>query len=314
MRTDLSGNRLAVRENRERLVRGLGWFSIGLGAVELLFPRAVSALIGVRPRPRLIQLLGLRELAAGLGILRQPDTRPFIKARVIGDAMDLGLLGTAAFSRHTKMGRWAFAVGSVAGVTALDYLCHQDLQSRPEPQTREFGVHPEVIHLRRSLIVNRPPEELYQVWRDFRNLPRFMHNVVSIQEREDHKWHWITQGPAGLRVEWDAEISQDRPKELIAWRSLPNGDVEHAGSVRFERAPGGRGTVVRVEMQYRPPAGRAGNLVARLLGKSPELQVRADLLRFKQLVETGEIARTEGQPAGRSRSTSRKYDDLIRAT
>jgi uncharacterized membrane protein len=100
---------------------------------------------------------------------------------------------------------------------------------------------------------------------------------------------------------------------MISWRSLPNADVESAGSVRFEPATGGRGTVVRVEMHYRPPAGKAGAWIAKLMGQSPEKQIAVDLLRFKQIAETGEIARTDGQSAGRQRSTSRKYDDLIRA-
>jgi uncharacterized membrane protein len=123
----------------------------------------------------------------------------------------------------------------------------------------------------------------------------------------------VAKGPAGSRVEWDAEMSEDIPNQLIAWRSLAGADVDSAGSVRFEPATGGRGTIVRVDMHYRPPAGKAGAWIAKMLGQSPEKQLAVDLRRFKQMVETGEIARTEGQPAGRMRSTSRKYDDLIRA-
>src|SRR5207248_4097226 len=117
----------------------------------------------------------------------------------------------------------------------------------------------------------------------------FMRHVVSVSNTGDGRWHWIAKGPAGLRVEWDAEVVEDRPNELISWRSLPDSDVDHSGSVRFERAPGGRGTIVRVELTYRPPAGQLGVGVAKLFGGSPEQQIAGDLRRFKQLVETGEI-------------------------
>jgi len=124
--------------------------------------------------------------------------------------------------------------------------------------------------------------------------------------------HWIAKGPVGTDVEWDAEIVTDKPNEVISWRSLDGADVKQAGAVRFERAPGGRGTVVRVKLQYRPVGGKLGSAVAKLMGKDPEKQIKIDLYRLKQELETGEIARTEGQPAGRSKSTSRKYDDLVR--
>jgi uncharacterized membrane protein len=122
----------------------------------------------------------------------------------------------------------------------------------------------------------------------------------------------VAKGPGGTPVEWDAEIISDKPNDLISWHSLEGADVDNAGSVRFERAPGGRGTIVRVKMQYRPMAGKLGTAVATLFGQAPEKQVKVDLYRFKQVMETGEVARTEGQPAGRSSGTSRKFDDAVR--
>ena len=310
---NLSQYRIAAKENRERLARGLGWFSIGLGLAEIFAPRVLSRMIGVRPHPTLMRLLGFRELTSGIGILTQPQTDVWLKSRVAGDAMDLGLIGTAFMSRHTKPAPLTLAAVAVTGVTALDMACANDFADRP----RAVHIKPEkargAVHFRKSLIVNRPPEELYRIWRNFEELPRFMRNVIVVHANGDRRSHWVVQGPAGSRVEWDAEIFQDHPNELIAWRSLESADVDHAGSVRFERATGGRGTIVRVELQYRPPAGRTGALIAKLLGKSPEREITSDLLRFKQMAETGEIARTEGQPAGRSRSTSRRFDDLVRA-
>jgi uncharacterized membrane protein len=191
-------------------------------------------------------------------------------------------------------------------------LCSKDFIERPDHEAIKPNKGRGAVHFRKSIIVNRAPDELYQVWRNFQELPRFVNHLLSVQVSGERS-HWVAKGPAGSRVEWDAEIVEDRPNEVIAWRSLENADVDHAGSVRFERAPGGRGSIVRVQMQYRAPAGKAGAVIAKLLGQSPEKQIAVDLLRFKQMVETGEIAQTEGQPARRTRSTSRRFDDLVRA-
>ena len=300
--------RVVDKRNRQQLTRGLGWFSIGLGLAELLAPRALSRIIGAPHRPALMRTLGLREIAAGMGILAQPhNSGPWMTARVAGDAMDLGLLGLAFLAEESEHGRLALATSAVAGVTALDVLCAQDARRGTAP-----GDHG-VVHFERSIIVNRSAEELFDLWRNVEELPRFMNHLVSVQASAGGRSHWVAKGPAGATIEWDAEIINERLNELIAWRSLPEGDLDHAGSVRFQPARGGRGTLVRVEMQYRAPAGVAGAKIAKFLGQSPEMQVAVDLHRFKQWAETGEIARTEGQPAGRARSTSRKYDDLVRA-
>ena len=226
--------------------------------------------------------------------------------------MDLSLLGVAGLSRQTGRIRWATATAAVAGVAALDYLTARDFKVRTGMNPPDRGDTRGAVWVHRSLVVNRSPGEVYGIWRDFENLPRFISHLSSIKTQGGNRSHWVIQGPAGAIVEWDAEIVEDRRNELIAWRSLPNAGIDHSGSVRFEPAPGNRGTIVRVELLYRPPAGKAGAAVARWLGQSPEQQIGADLRRFKQRIETGEIARTEGQPAGRPRSTSRKYDDLVR--
>jgi len=306
-------HRIATKENREKLVKGLGWFSIGLGLCEIFAPRALSRLIGVKPHTDVMRLLGARELASGIGILTQPNPSKWLDARVAGDAMDLTLLGGSFFSEKSHPVRLAFATAAVAGVTAVDVLCSKDLREGPGAQSGLAPADPGAVYLRRSIIVNRPAAELYQMWRNLEELPKFMSHLLSVQNGEGNRSHWTAKGPGGSRVEWDAQIEEERPNEFISWRSLENADVESAGSVRFEPATGGRGTIVRVEMHYRPPAGKAGALIAKLMGQSPDKQIAVDLLRFKQIAETGEIASTEGQPAGRQRSTSRKYDDLIRA-
>ena len=155
------------------------------------------------------------------------------------------------------------------------------------------------VKVRHSVTVNKPPEELYSFWRGLENLPRFMNHLESVQWLDSNRTHWKVKAPAGMNVQWDAEIIADTPNEIIGWRSLPGADVDNAGSVRFERAPGGRGTIVRVQMQYNPPGGKAGALIAKLFGEEPEQQLREDLRRFKQIMEAGELPTTEGQPSGR---------------
>jgi uncharacterized membrane protein len=294
-----------VKLTSGQLAQGLGWFSIGLGLAEVLAPRKLARIIGVRENRFLLRLLGLREIASGIGILTQHRPAGWVWSRVGGDVMDLALLGTALQRNGVRPARVAAATAAVASVTALDLFCGQELSRSSRPGDG-------AIHLERSIIINRSPEELYKFWRNFQNLPRFMNHLESVQVVDDKRSHWVAKAPAGTVVEWDAEIVNETPNELIAWRSLDGADVDNAGSVRFERAPGDRGTIVHVKLQYRPPAGVVGATVAKLLGQAPEKQIKVDLLQMKQFIETGEIVKTEGQPAGRSRSTSRKYDDLVR--
>jgi uncharacterized membrane protein len=155
------------------------------------------------------------------------------------------------------------------------------------------------VKVEHSITINRPAAELYRFWRNFAVLPQFMEHLKEVRDTDGQKSHWVARGPLGVSVEWDAEIIEDRPNEVISWRSLSGSDVDTAGSVHFTPAPGGRGTEVRVSLKYDPPAGKAGAMVARLFGEAPEQQIEGDLCRFKQLMEAGEIPRTTGQPRGR---------------
>ena len=166
------------------------------------------------------------------------------------------------------------------------------------------------VHVEKSITINRSPEELYMFWRDFKNLPRFMVNLESVSDLGGNRSHWIAIGPAGKRVEWDAEIYNEKQNELIAWRSLPGSDVTNAGSVNFVKAPGGRGTYVRVTFNYNPPGGKPAALLAKLLGLEPGQMVEQNLKRLKQLFEAGVIPTIEGQPSGRAR----EYDDSSERT
>ena len=280
-----------------KLATGLGWFSIGLGVAEILAPRALARLIGVRHRPILFAALGLRELTSGVGLLTQRRQAGWLWSRVAGDVMDLSLLGTAFASDDVDERRVEAAAAAVAGVTVLDAMCACQHSGLDEP-----------IRVTRTIAIDRTPAELYQFWRDLENLPRFMRHLESVRVESDVRSHWVARAPAGKTVEWDAEIIEDKPDELIAWRSLPDADVDNAGVVRFQHAPGGRGTFVHVELSYRPPGGRLGSMIAKLFGEEPSQQVQRDLYRLKQIIETGQVSTTEGQPAARPTSTSPLYD------
>ncbi|HEX6057637.1 MAG TPA: SRPBCC family protein [Gemmatimonadaceae bacterium] len=153
-------------------------------------------------------------------------------------------------------------------------------------------------HVRRAATIARPRAELYAFWRDFSNLPRFMHHLESVSIVSEQRSRWTVRAPGGS-VSWDAVVTQERDGELIAWESVEPSQVANRGSVRFEDAPAGRGTIVHVDIAYEAPAGPIGRLVAFVTGEHPETQVREDLRRFKQLMETGEIPTTEGQPSCR---------------
>jgi uncharacterized membrane protein len=160
---------------------------------------------------------------------------------------------------------------------------------------------PEVLHginVVRTATINRPPGELYRLWHDLPSLPRFMKSIRRVSATGNGTSHWAVAGPLGRIVEFDAAIVKDERDALIEWRSV-GGAVRHAGSVRFERAPAGRGTIVTVTVRYAPPAGILGYAVAKLSGEDPARQIASDLRRFKQVAETGEVATIEGQPAGR---------------
>jgi len=152
------------------------------------------------------------------------------------------------------------------------------------------------VHAEESVTINRPIAEVYRFWRNFENLPKLMKHLESVSTRDAGVSHWVARGPAGMKVEWDARIINEIDDKLIGWQSLDGSMVSTAGSVNFRETP--RGTDVRVHLQYNPPAGKLGAAVARLFGEDPSVQIHEDLRRFKQLMETGEIPTTDGQPRG----------------
>jgi uncharacterized membrane protein len=280
-------------DNAERLANALGWFSIGLGLAELAAPRALAQLIGVKDEDKTRNVLrgyGMREIAAGIGILSRPQPAGWLWGRVAGDLLDLSSLGSALGSSRSNRVRVGAATAAVIGVTALDVRCALQLQ---RGSTNGGSAKTGDVRVTKTIIVNRSPEEVYRFWRDLANLPTFMKHLESVQVTGDNRSHWKATGPGGKTVEWDAEIVEDQPNTRIAWRSLEGSDIDNSGSVQFERAPGGRGTLVRVELRYTPPGGVVSATLAKLFGEEPGQQVDDDLRAFKQVLETGEVVKSD---------------------
>jgi len=163
------------------------------------------------------------------------------------------------------------------------------------------------IVIEKAVTINKSPEDLYHFWRNFENLPCFMEHLVSVSVNNHRTSHWVAKGPAGISIEWDAEIINEIPNELIAWRSMDSANIDNTGSVHFQPATGGRGTTVKVVLRYDPPGRMLGAAFAKLFGEEPGMQVEEDLHRFKQLMETGEIATNQGQPSGRVSARDMKW-------
>lgn len=278
------------------LAKFLGWFSIGLGLVELLAPRQVARGSGVPEKSLLVRALGVREIASGVGILSRKQPSNWLWSRVAGDAIDLALLGAGASHRRARRNRAALAAAAVAGIAVLDVLTSVQQTRRERKQGKQEESAD--IYVETAIAINKSPRECYDFWRKLDNLPRFMEHLEEVRVLDDRRSHWKTSAPAGRSVEWDAEITADQPGELLAWHSLADADVVNAGTVRFEPGYGQRGTLLRVELQYRPPMGVAGALLASLFNEEPSQQIADDLRRFRWLIETGEIPTTVGQSAG----------------
>lgn len=169
--------------------------------------------------------------------------------------------------------------------------------AHPGAESKEYARRG--IHVKQSCLVNKPAREVYQFWRDFENLPRFIPHLESVRVIDEKHSHWAAKAPtlAGGKVEWDAELTCDEADRKICWQSLAEADIHNAGSVEFIDR-GERGTMVTVTMDYIAPAGQLGKWVAKLTGREPQQQVQESLRNFKRVLETGEIPTIQGQPHG----------------
>ena len=285
------------RRSATGLVRGLGLASAALGVPMVLRPARVAAVAGLDDDaswPPLVRAVGVRELVAAVLLLAGGQRAAWF--RVAGDAMDLALLAPALEDRSDERGRRVRAATAfVGGLTVLDLYA----ALRRERDQHGPG-RPGPLQLQATVTVNTSSDDAFSFWRDLTNLPRFMQHLESVTPAADGdtRSHWVAKAPLGRSVSWDAEITSEEAGRRLAWRSLPGSRIDNSGTVHFAEAPGDRGTEVKVVLHYDVPGGRLGRAVAKLFGEDPVQQVRDDLRRFKQVLETGDIVRSDGLPGG----------------
>jgi uncharacterized membrane protein len=257
----------------ERLANGLGWFSVGLGLSELVAPGPMAKFIGVRnssSNRSVLRAFGVREIGAGIGILSQERPSGWMWSRVAGDLLDLASLLSAVASRGSRGGRLAGSIGAVAGVMALDCYCASQMdrlpQSRGEDQQSRRASHSAII------TIDRPAEDLYRQLRDFMRV-----------RGEGGESRIFTSG---------VEIAEDPGNQRLGWRARPGAGITVAGSIRFAPAPANRGTIVKAELDS-PLTGTAGRFAGKLVRFAGGELLQNELRKFKQLVETGEIATSD---------------------
>jgi uncharacterized membrane protein len=267
------------------LATGLGWFSIGLGAAELLAPGMLAKLIGTSDSSRArktLRIFGAREILAGAMILAGPRRSLPLWMRVAGDGIDLAALLFAMRSQDANRTRLLASAASVAGVTALDVVTGV-LNARKQSSAREAVIE--------TITVYRPPADVYAAWRDFEQFPRFMNWLESVRDLGNGLTEWTAKLPVGGTTTWTAVTTEDRPGQRISWRTIENAKVPSHGTVLFKPTLDGMATEIEVEMQYDVPGSRAlGALFAKLATRE---QVNGDLKRFKQVLETGEVVQSD---------------------
>ena len=252
-----------------RLAKGLGWFSVALGAAEMAAPARIASLTGIPPKNGArgtLRVFGAREMANGVAILASRPRSAWLWTRVAGDLIDLAALRSAMDEDGADRRKLGMAAASVGGVLAADIACAVQL-ARRAPDASETAA----VRVSKTFTINREPDVVYAAWRELDTLPDVLRHLRSIE----------------------SDTLEEIPNSRIAWRSSKRvaGERVH-GAVHVRRAPGNRGTELRVEIAYTPLGGRAANAIARLLRAAPEQRIEEDLRRLKQLLETGEIARS----------------------
>ncbi|MEV7327338.1 SRPBCC family protein [Micromonospora sp. NPDC093244] len=273
---------------------------------QLAAPDTVRRISGVDDSPTtrtVVPLVGARELVHAAGLLTSRRKSIWAWTRVAGDAMDLASLGVAIAHRSGRRRRRLVGVtGAVVGITVVDLLT-----AVQATRAKRIGSAMAVrglygggsMELTATTTIRKPPPKVYAFWRDLDNLPTFMAHLEQIRATGDRTSHWSASAPFGKNVEWDAEIVDEAPGERISWRSTGNADVPNAGTVRFVPAPDGVSTEVHIVMSYDVPGGAVGKAVAKYFGEEPHQQLDDDLRRLKQVLETGQVVRSEGAPRGK---------------
>ena len=202
--------------------------------------------------------------------------------------------------RQRNAGKWVMTLLG-AGLVYQGVSGNNVLGQLPvvQPVVKTLTTAQEGLRVRKTLTINRPAAELYEYWRNLENLPRFMHHVKEVQQLDEGRSHWRVAIMDKMELEWDAEITVDRPNEMIAWGTLPGATVAHRGYVKFIPAPGDRGTEISVALEYDPPGAALGIAAGSMAKFIPAQDIKEEIRNFKQIMEAGAIPTTEGQPACR---------------
>ena len=289
-----------------------GGMSTGIGAWYVVAPEHFLETIGAPPttqRIALARLVGAQELGVGSALFMDGRAGPWLTSRLVGDVLHGAMLALAWRARDIHRDRMSLAWGAWATITAADAIATlmanqtertgAELDGPTGSSERAGAVADGAVH--GSVTINAERETVYDHWRRLENLPLFMKHLERVDQYDGRRSHWVARAPLGTHVEWDAELTDDVPGERIAWTSTEGSEIWNTGEVRFESAPGGRGTEVHVRLEYAPPGGAVGAAVARLLGEEPKSQIKGDLRRLKQVIETGEVIVSEAVADGRSR-------------
>jgi uncharacterized membrane protein len=261
-----------------RLSRTSGWTSLGVGLAELAAPHAVSSLMGLGDKTTTalaVRAAGVGDVALGLAALLRPRRPAPLWARVAADVAGFAFLAWSLRGKQRPV-RGGAALALSAGVMALDLYASYQVTRAQEKAA------PPVMF---SVTINRPPEEVYAFFRQLENLPRFMNWLESV-EQHGRRSHWVARLPVGGTVRWDAEVVHDVPGERLAWHTVGISLFAHRGNVTFATRPGGEGTEVRVQLELGIPGATPSATLAKLLTKA---QIKGDLRRLKQVLETGEV-------------------------
>ncbi len=297
----------------QALATAFGGLSASIGIFYAVAPRTFLEMIGARPNRRRVlitRLVAAQELGVGTALIGDGRAGRWLASRVAGDALHAGMLALAWRAPDADRKQMSLGFGALALITASDIAATAaaraiektgvDLERGPGASSDAAAKVADGA-IRRAVTIGREPSEVYEFWRNLANLPRFMKHLDRVDVLDDRRSHWVARAPLGATVEWEAEIVEDRSGELISWRSIEGSQVWSSGEVRFERAPGDRGTEVHVRLEYSPPGGRVGSAVARLIGEEPANQIAGDLRRLKQVLEAGEVVVSDAIATGHSR-------------
>lgn len=291
-----------------RVERGLGAFSVGLGGALIAVPGLLAKLSGMPDDPAsriALRSAGVREVLVGIGLLTTKQPSGWVWARAGQDAMDISMIGLATMRPNVRSRKRLLITGGVlAGICAVDVLAASRSTRRAESalvdSAGDDAVSNDAVEkamatsqAKASVMVDRPVKYVFDAWHNFSAFPRFMEHVESVSSNPDGTLHWVVKAPAGMSVDWDARIVADVPNQRIEWESEPDSMVRNHGCVEFRKGENKGETEVTVDLQFHPPMGAAGKAVARLFGEHPQQQIEEDLMRFKQVLESGGIDWTE---------------------